>query len=69
MFTRAANLTHDQWVPRPLRIEIHGAVYHVISRGDHREAIFWEDAARANFLRTLGRACQKTDWQVHSLPP
>jgi REP element-mobilizing transposase RayT len=53
-------------VPRPLRIEYHAAVNHVISRGDHREAIFWDDADRADFLRTLGRACQKTDWQVHA---
>jgi hypothetical protein len=27
-------------MPRPLRIEYQGALYHVISRGDQREPIF-----------------------------
>jgi hypothetical protein len=40
-------------MPRPLRIEYEGALYHVMSRGDRREAIFLEDADRDGFLRTL----------------
>jgi hypothetical protein len=28
-----------------------------ISRGDRREAIFYDDADRMEFLRTLGQAC------------
>ena len=31
---------------RPLRIEFPGAVYHVTSRGDHREAIYAADVHR-----------------------
>jgi len=31
---------------RPLRIESPGAIYHVLSRGDRREAIFRHDADR-----------------------
>src|SRR5215472_16980098 len=53
-------------MPRPLRIQYAGARYHVMSRGDRREAIFHDDADRLEFLRTLGQACQKTGWQVHS---
>jgi putative transposase len=53
-------------MPRPLRIQYAGARYHVMSRGDRREAIFHEDADRVEFLRTLGQACQKTGWQVHA---
>jgi hypothetical protein len=53
-------------MPRPLRIEYAGARYHVMSRGDRREAIFYDDADRQEFLRTLGEACQKTGWQVHA---
>jgi putative transposase len=53
-------------MPRPLRIEYEGALYHVMSRGDRREAIFLEDADRDGFLRTLGEACAKTAWQVHA---
>ena len=33
-------------VPRPLRIQYQGALYHVMSRGDRREAIFLDDADR-----------------------
>src|SRR5213593_4753214 len=53
-------------MPRPLRIEYAGARYHVMSRGDRREAIFHDDADRREFLRTLGEACLKTGWQVHA---
>jgi REP element-mobilizing transposase RayT/DNA-binding transcriptional regulator YiaG len=37
-----------------------------MSRGDRREAIFLDKVDRLEFLRTLGRACQKTGWQVHA---
>ena len=53
-------------MPRPLRIEYEGARYHVMSRGDRREAIFLDDADRSEYLRTLGEACEKTAWQVHA---
>jgi hypothetical protein len=46
---------------RPPRIQYAGARYHVMSRGDRREAIFYDDADRVEFLRTLGQACLKTD--------
>ena len=54
-------------MPRPLRIEFEGAIYHVMNRGDRREPIFRDDADRQRFLDTLGEACAKTDWQVHAL--
>ncbi len=53
-------------MPRKLRIEFEGAIYHVMNRGDRREAIFRDDGDRKRFLQTLGEACAKTDWQVHS---
>ena len=53
-------------MPRKLRIEYAGAMYHVMSRGDQREAIFQDDEDRQKFLMTLGEACQKTEWQVHA---
>jgi REP element-mobilizing transposase RayT len=51
---------------RPLRIQYEGALYHVLSRGDRREAIFLEEADRDGFLDCLGPACGKTGWQVHA---
>ena len=53
-------------VPRPLRIQYQGALYHVMSRGDRREAIFLDDADRVEFVRTLGEACAKMGWQAHA---
>src|SRR2546423_501854 len=53
-------------MPRPLRIEYEGALYHVMSRGDRREGNFLEGADRDGFLCTLGEACAKTAWQVHA---
>ena len=51
---------------RKLRVEYPGALYHVMSRGDHRELIFRDDLDRACFVETLGGACAKAGWQVHA---
>ena len=52
---------------RKLRVEYEGALYHVMNRGDRREAIFLDDDDRKGFVATLGEACTKTGWQVHAL--
>jgi len=54
------------FVPRKLRVQYPGAIYHVMNRGDRREAIFEDDHDRRRFLETLGQACEKTGWQVHA---
>src|ERR1700754_4113801 len=53
-------------MPRPLRVEYPGALYHVMSRGDRREDIFADALDRERFLALVGRACLKTGWQVHA---
>lgn len=53
-------------MPRPLRVEFAGAIYHLMNRGDHREPIFLDVQDRRTFLATLGQACEKTGWQVHA---
>lgn len=53
-------------MPRQLRLECPGAMYHVMSRGNQRQNIFLDDVDRQDFLKTLAEACQKTDWQVHA---
>lgn len=53
-------------MPRQIRIEYPGAIYHVMSRGDRREAIVLGDQDRELWLRTLAEACRKTGWQVHA---
>ena len=51
---------------RKARVEYEGAVYHVLDRGDRREAIFKDDEDRRRFLDTLGEACARTGWRVHA---
>jgi putative transposase len=49
------------------RGEFEGAVYHVLCRGNRREAIFRNDRDRELFLETLEEACGRTGWRVHAL--
>jgi len=63
-------------MPRQLRVEYPGAIYHVMSRGDRKKAIFWDEVDRQDFLKTLAAACQKTEFpgacvlsDAQSLPP
>ena len=53
-------------MPRPLRIQFPGAIYHLMNRGDRREPIFRDDQDRRSFLATLGETCEKTGWQLHA---
>ena len=45
---------------RKVRIQCPGAMYHVMTRGDRREAIFEDDQDRQRLLETLTEACEKT---------
>ncbi len=44
---------------RKLRVQYPGAIYHVMNRGDRREAIYINDKDRQLFLETLGEATEK----------
>lgn len=48
-----------------LPLEFSGAYYHLMARGDRREAIFHDDDDRRFFLATLSDACAVTGWRVH----
>jgi REP element-mobilizing transposase RayT len=51
---------------RPIRIEFEGALYHVTSRGDRREAIFEDDADRERFLELLAQVTGDFNWVIHA---
>src|SRR5437660_33253 len=53
-------------MPRKVRVELPGARYHIMSRGDRRQGIFLDDVDRHDFVKTLAETCQKTGWQVHA---
>ena len=49
---------------RQLRIEFPGAIYHVTSRGDRREAIYRDDDDRLAQLEVIAQAMDRFDAQV-----
>jgi len=53
-------------MPRQLRVEYPGAIYHVMSRANGTVNIFETDVDRQDFLKTLAEACAKTGFQIHA---
>lgn len=51
---------------RSPRIEFSGAVYHVMSRGNHQEPVFLDDHDNRMFLEALEEVCGRTGWMVHA---
>ena len=51
-------------MPRPLRLEFPGAIYHVTARGTRQEAIFIDDRDRASLLAILSQALKTCDAHV-----
>lgn len=51
---------------RPLRLQFAGALYHVTSRGDGREDIYFGDADRVAWLAVLAHTCERFHWRVHA---
>jgi REP element-mobilizing transposase RayT len=51
---------------RPLRLEFPGAVYHLTSRGNARQKIFFTDADRELFLGTLAGVVRRYRWICHA---
>ena len=51
---------------RPLRLEYAGALYHVTSRGDRREDIFFDDDDREAWLALFARVCSRFNWRCHA---
>lgn len=51
---------------RSIRIEYPGAFYHVMARGNRREAIYRDEEDRRFFLKVLSEACEMTGWRVHA---
>ena len=50
---------------RKPRVEYEGAIYHVMSRGDHGEEVYRNEADNEVFLDTLDEACGRTGWLIH----
>lgn len=53
-------------MPRPLRLEYPGALYHVMARGDGGRRVFESKEDAEAFLALLERACGRCGWRVHA---
>jgi len=51
---------------RPLRVEFPGAVYHITSRSNARQAIFIDDEDRGGFLDVLSIVVERFKWLCHA---
>ena len=51
---------------RPLRLEFPGALYHITSRGNRREAIYENTEDREAFLTILGDVCALYRWRCYA---
>lgn len=51
---------------RPLRLEFAGALYHVTSRGNERNWIFYQDDDFALYLTVLDEVCERYNWVIHA---
>ena len=51
---------------RSLRIEFPGAMHHITSRGDRREAIYLDDADRQQWITLFGQVCRRFNWICHA---
>ena len=49
---------------RPWRIQFEDAVYHIASRGNHRQNIFFSDLDRREFLTLLAEARQRFNLKI-----
>jgi putative transposase len=53
-------------VPRPLRIQFPGAVYHVMNRGNGRQAIFADAADARRFMALVEEIAAPLEWRFHA---
>jgi len=51
-------------MPRKLRLEYAGAIYHVISRGNYRKDLFAGDESGAAFERALFETVERCGWEL-----
>lgn len=51
-------------MPRPLRVQFAGAVYHLMSRGVRGAPLYTEPLERTHFLELLGETCRRYEWET-----
>ncbi len=57
---------YDAFMARPLRMDYPDTYYHVLSRGNERKEIFWDEKDHFRFLDNLGRMVERFELEVHA---
>lgn len=58
--------TTSRVVPRKLRIQYAGALYHVIRRGKGRRPVFADAGSAKEFEQCLYEICERQGWKLHA---
>ena len=53
-------------MPRPLRVQLAGAFYHVTARGNRRQTTFAAEPDFQLYIALLGRALPRYGWRLHA---
>jgi REP element-mobilizing transposase RayT len=57
---------YGRQMPRPPRLQAHGATYHVTTRGNRKQEIFTDTRDRLRFLQLLGQSVELLGWRCHT---
>ena len=53
-------------MPRPLRPQVAGGIYHLVSRGVRKLPIYTDDESRRRFLGLLDETIERYEWELHA---
>jgi putative transposase len=53
-------------MPRPLRPQVPGGIYHLVSRGVRKLPIYTDDRSRSRFLELLDETLERYAWELHA---
>ena len=53
-------------MPRPLREQVEGGIYHLVTRGVRKLPIFTDDRDRERFLWLLDVTAERYEWEIHA---
>ena len=53
-------------MPRPLRPQVAGGIYHLVSRGVRKLPIFTDDESRSGSSGCSTRRLERYDWELHA---
>jgi REP element-mobilizing transposase RayT len=62
----AARRGYGRQMPRPPRVQAHGAIYHLTTRGNHRQEIFIDTRDRLRFLQLVQGVVDLLGWMCHA---